>query len=836
MVKYNVSGMSCAACSARVEKAVSAVDGVRECNVNLLTGSMAVEGDVAPEAVISAVTMAGYSAELASDEKSGARTDETEREIALETKRMISRLCISCVFLAVLMYISMGHIMWGAPLPSVLAGSPVAIALAELLLCSAVLIINRRFFISGTKALLSHAPNMDTLVSLGSGVSYLYSVLSVYIMLYSDKSASHGLLHGLYFESAAMILTLITVGKMLEAYSKGKTTNALKSLIKLAPRRAVLLRDGKEVAVSIDELKAGDIFVTKAGESIAADGIIIEGSAALDESSLTGESIPADKSTGAQVYASSINLDGYLVCKATGVGEDSTLSKIIKMVSDASATKAPIAKLADKVSGVFVPIVIAIALAVAFVWIAVGESLGFALARGISVLVISCPCALGLATPVAIMVGSGKGAREGILFKNATALEETGKIKIVALDKTGTLTLGSPEVTDIIAHGETDKDKLLRLAYAIERKSEHPLARAVVSYAEKSSIQAEDCSDIQIVAGNGISARVGAKTVYGGSYKYINGIVSLPEDAKRLKDRLACEGKTPLFFSTEDNFLGIIAVSDRIKEDSREAVAELVRMGMRVVMLSGDNELTARAVADRTGIERVIAPILPNEKTQVILSLKKEGRVLMVGDGINDAPALATADVGMAIGAGTEIARESADVVLVKSSPSDIAAAIKLSRATLGNIRQNLFWAFFYNALGIPLAAGAFISLFGWELDPMFAAAAMSLSSFFVVTNALRLNFVKLKKRKGSNMPVNTIAEKEERKEENMTVTLYIEGMMCPHCENAVKTALEAIEGVESAVADHKAGTAVVSLTGETDKKVLIDTVTAKGYKVTDCK
>ncbi len=845
MTKYNVSGMSCAACSSRVERAVSGVAGVESCSVNLLTSSMTVEGDVSPEAVISAVVAAGYGASNIDGDLSQNKKDSSEnREKSSETHAIILRLCLSCAFLAVLMYISMGHVMWNAPLPHFFENYPLATALAELLLSAAVLIINRRFFISGAKGLLHAAPNMDTLVSLGSGVSFLYSVYLVLLMCDQDKAQAHMSLHGLYFESAAMILTLITVGKLLEAYSKGKTTNALKALIKLSPKHALLLRDGKEITVPIEEVKRGDIFIVKAGESIATDGVVVEGSAAVDESSLTGESIPTEKEVGSQVYAASVNRNGYLVCEATEVGKDTLLSKIIQMVSDASATKAPIAKLADKVSGVFVPVVLAIAVLSAAVWLLSGESFGFALSRGISVLVISCPCALGLATPVAIMVGSGKGAVEGILFKNATALEEAGKTKIVAIDKTGTLTLGMPEVTDIIPYGETTKDTLISLAFSLERKSEHPLAHAIVSYAEQNNISAIECSDLRILAGNGLCAKIHDISVHGGSIKYIKSIIELPRETQEIFDRLAGEGKTPLFFSDESKLLGIIAVADKIKDDSFTAVSELHKMGISVVMLTGDNEKTAHAVADKIGIKRVIAGILPNEKEAAIRSLKNEGRVLMVGDGINDAPALTSADVGMAIGAGTEIAIDSADIVLVNSAPSDIAAAIRLSKKTLSNIRQNLFWAFFYNAIGIPLAAGAFIALLGWELDPMFGAAAMSLSSFCVVSNALRLNFVRLKSKKTpdqTNSPdarQQAIPESSNVADESTSITrtLYIEGMMCPHCEKAVKGALEAIDGVMSAVADHTLGTATVNLSTTVENDTLIKAVTAKGYTVSDCK
>ncbi len=843
MTKYNISGMSCAACSARIEKAVSALDGVDECSVNLLTNSMTVEGKATPDTVIASVCTTGYGAVLDTPQSTydTKQNSQDENEAHAEARAIILRLILSCVFLGALMYISMGHVMWGAPLPRFFEHNPLAIALSELLLSSVVLIINQRFFISGFKSAIRLSPNMDTLVSLGSGVSFLYSVYLVFMMSASDMQEAHAKLHELYFESAAMILTLITVGKLLESYSKGKTTNALKALIKLAPKYAVLLREGKEIKVPIAELRRGDLFVVKAGESVAADGIVKEGSAAIDESSLTGESIPSDKEVGERVYAATINQSGYLVCEATDIGEDTVLSKIIKAVSDATATKAPIARLADKVSGVFVPVVIAVATLTCAIWLLFGESVGFSLARGISVLVISCPCALGLATPVAIMVGGGKGAENGILFKNATALEEAGRAKIVAVDKTGTLTVGSPQITDVIEFAGTSKETLLQLAYTIEKKSEHPLAKAVVEYAQQKNITAKECTDINILAGNGICARVGESTVVAANMKYIKSMLTLPHEAEAIAEDLSEQGKTPMFFAEGDKLLGIIAVSDKIKDDSREAVAELSRMGISVVMLTGDNERTAKAVADKIGISRVVAGILPNEKEAAVRALKKEGKVLMVGDGINDAPALAAADIGMAIGAGTEIAVDSADIVLLNSSPSDIAAAIKLSEKTLLNIKENLFWAFIYNAIGIPLAAGAFISLLGWELEPMFGAAAMSLSSFCVVTNALRLNLVKLKPPKHCPTQSEQTAQASplpptKESESNQTLTLYIDGMMCSHCEKAVTKALEALDGVETAVADHTLGTATLTLSSALDRSVFADAVEAQGYTIKDCK
>lgn len=830
MNKYDITGMSCAACSARVERAVSKVNGVRSCSVNLLTNSMTVEGNASHADVIKAVTDAGYGAKPEASRESKIELN-SDKKLNQDTKGIIIRLSLSCLFLSALMYISMGHVMWNAPLPSVIGGAPVSVALTEMMLALAVLIINKRFFVSGFRGLIHLAPNMDTLVSLGSGVSFLYSVYLVLLMCSeADTTKAHEYLHGLYFESAAMILTLITVGKLLELYSKGKTTNALKALMKLSPKSAVLLRNGKEIPVAVEQIKAGDLFVVHAGEPVPTDGIVIEGSASVDESSLTGESIPAEKEVNSNVFASTINQNGYLVCKATKVGEDTTLSQIIKMVSDAAASKAPIAKIADKVSGVFVPFVIAVAVITAGIWLFLGAEVSFALTRGIAVVVISCPCALGLATPVAIMAGSGKGASSGILFKNATALEMASNTKTVALDKTGTLTEGKPAVTDVIASDGTTQARLLSIAYSLEEKSEHPLARAIVEYAKCNNVQKEDTENIRILAGNGLLATINQKTAYGGSMKYIDTIVSLDTQTRQTADALSSQGKTPLFFCEGDTLLGIIAVADKIKSDSRDAVDELRKMGIRTVMLTGDNEKTAHAVANSIGVDDVIAGILPSEKEKAIRELQADGRVLMVGDGINDAPALTAADVGMAIGAGTQIAIDSADIVLVNSSPSDIAAAIRLSKLTVRNIKQNLFWAFFYNVIGIPLAAGAFINLLGWELDPMFGAAAMSLSSFCVVSNALRLNCIKLHPNKRLESKEEQAPPKEMAKP--TTITLQIQGMMCPHCEARVRGLLEGLEAVNSAEVSHESGTATVSVSDNIPDSTFKDLIEPHGYTV----
>lgn len=831
MKQYNVTGMSCAACSARVEKAVLKLDGVTACSVSLLTNSMGVEGDVKPERVIAAVESAGYGATLKGSERKSDNSEKDDNLKDTETPALLKRLIASLVFLIVLMYFSMGHMMWGFPLPEFMENNHIAMGLIQLLLTAAVMVINQKFFISGFKALFNRAPNMDTLVALGSSAAFVYSTYALFEMtnaqLAGDMNGVMTYMHELYFESAAMILTLITVGKMLEARSKGKTTDALKSLIKLAPKTAVILVDGKETQVSIEKVKKGDIFVVRPGESIPVDGIIIEGSSAVNESALTGESIPVDKSKGDVVSAATINQSGFIKCEASRVGEDTTLSQIIKMVSDASATKAPIAKAADKVSGVFVPVVIAIAIITAAVWLMVGESVGSALARAITVLVISCPCALGLATPVAIMVGSGVGAKNGILFKTAESLEQSGKIKIVALDKTGTITKGEPKVTDILAF-ESDKTELLKTALALECKSEHPLAKAVVKRASEDGLIPEEVDEFKIFSGSGLSGILKGEAVYGGNLRYVSEFTHIPNKAIATAEKLADEGKTPLYFVKGNKLLGIIAVADEIKEDSAEAVKELHNMGLHVVMLTGDNEKTANAVGKLAGVDEVIAGVLPDGKEKVVSKLRQKGRVAMVGDGINDAPALTSADVGIAIGAGTDVAIDAADVVLMKSRLSDVPAAIQLGRATLRNIHENLFWAFIYNAIGIPIAAGLFIPLFGWRLNPMFAAAAMSLSSFCVVTNALRLNFVKIRKNNIKTETVKTI-EKENVK---MEKTIKIEGMMCPHCEATVKKTLEELDGVTQVVASHEKGTAVVTLEKDVSFETLKKAVEDKGYTV----
>ena len=823
--------MSCAACSARVEKAVLKLDGVTSCSVSLLTNSMGVEGDVKPEEVIAAVESAGYGATLKGSQRKSDNSEKDDNLKDTETPALLKRLIASLVFLIVLMYFSMGHMMWGFPLPEFMENNHIAMGLIQLLLTAAVMVINQKFFISGFKALFNRAPNMDTLVALGSSAAFVYSTYALFEMtnaqLAGDMNGVMTYMHELYFESAAMILTLITVGKMLEARSKGKTTDALKSLIKLAPKTAVILVDGKETQVSIEKVKKGDIFVVRPGESIPVDGIIIEGSSAVNESALTGESIPVDKSKGDVVSAATINQSGFIKCEASRVGEDTTLSQIIKMVSDASATKAPIAKAADKVSGVFVPVVIAIAIITAAVWLMVGESVGSALARAITVLVISCPCALGLATPVAIMVGSGVGAKNGILFKTAESLEQSGKIKIVALDKTGTITKGEPKVTDILAF-ESDKTELLKTALALECKSEHPLAKAVVKRASEDGLIPEEVDEFKIFSGSGLSGILKGEAVYGGNLRYVSEFTQIPNKAITTAEKLADEGKTPLYFVKGNKLIGIIAVADEIKEDSAEAVKELHNMGLHVVMLTGDNEKTANAVGKLAGVDEVIAGVLPDGKEKVVSKLRQKGRVAMVGDGINDAPALTSADVGIAIGAGTDVAIDAADVVLMKSRLSDVPAAIRLGRATLRNIHENLFWAFIYNAIGIPIAAGLFIPLFGWRLNPMFAAAAMSLSSFCVVTNALRLNFVKIRKNNIKTETVKTI-EKENVK---MEKTIKIEGMMCPHCEAAVKKTLEELDGVTQAVASHEKGTAVVTLEKDVSFETLKKAVEDKGYTV----
>ena len=886
MKQYTVTGMSCAACSSRVEKAVSKVPGVTACSVSLLTNSMGVEGDVPPETVIHAVEDAGYGASLKGQGTAAQAQSASEAEDALkdrETPVLKHRLIASLGFLAVLMYMSMGHMMWGWPLPHFMDGNHVAMGLLQLLLAGIIMVINQKFFISGFKGLLHRAPNMDTLVALGSGASFIYSTYALFAMtdaqLKGNDTAVMSYMHEFYFESAAMILALITVGKMLEARSKGKTTDALKGLMKLAPKTAVIIRDGVETKVPIEEVKKGDVFVVRPGENIPVDGVVLEGTSAVNEAALTGESIPVDKAQGDPVSAATVNQSGYLRCEATRVGEDTSLSQIIRMVSDAAATKAPIAKIADRVSGVFVPAVITIAVVTTIVWLLAGQTFGFALARGISVLVISCPCALGLATPVAIMVGNGMGAKNGILFKTAVSLEETGKMDIVALDKTGTITSGEPRVTDVIPSGGVTERELVSLALSLEKKSEHPLAKAVLLYAKEQQIDAPEAADFQALPGNGLSGTLDGALLAGGSFSYISGHTTVSAQEQASFERLASEGKTPLCFMKNGRLAGMIAVADVIKEDSPQAVKELQNMGIRVVMLTGDNERTARAIGAQAGVDEVIAGVLPDGKESVIRSLKEQGKVAMVGDGINDAPALTRADIGIAIGAGTDIAIDAADVVLMKSRLSDVPAAIRLSRATLRNIHENLFWAFFYNVVGIPLAAGLWYPIFGWKLNPMFGAAAMSLSSFCVVTNALRLNLFKMhdaskdhpmRKRAekaankggekaenagavrmgaedtrsiGQTANGNETVSKEMQKSENqknninmegitMTKTMNIEGMMCGHCEARVKKALEALAGVESAEVSHEKGTAVVSMSADVSDDTLKEAVEAQDYKV----
>lgn len=855
MEQYSVTGMSCAACSSRVEKAVSKVQGVTSCSVSLLTNSMGVEGTAASDAIISAVEAAGYHAEKKGTGTKGKQGSAANDDALLkdtETPKLKKRLFASVGFLLVLMYFSMGHMMWNWPLPSFFVGNHVAMGLLQLLLTVIIMVINQKFFISGFKGLLNKSPNMDTLVALGSAASFLYSVYALFAMtdaqVKGDMTAVMSYMHEFYFESAAMILTLITVGKMLEARSKGKTTDALKSLMKLAPKTAVLLQDGQEVTVSIEEVQAGDIFVVRPGENIPVDGIVLEGNSAVNEAALTGESIPVDKEEGDKVSAATVNQSGFIKCRATRVGEDTTLSQIIRMVSDAAATKAPIAKIADKVSGVFVPAVITIAVITFIVWMLAGQTFGYALARAISVLVISCPCALGLATPVAIMVGNGMGAKHGIMFKTAVSLEETGKIQIVALDKTGTVTSGEPKVTDIIPAEGVSEEELLWMAFALEKKSEHPLAKAILLEAEQRNLRAEEVSDFQALPGNGLTASLHGSRLSGGNMKFISGICEISEKQKRQVEALAEDGKTPLFFAKGEQLLGVIAVADVIKEESARAVKELQNMGIRVVMLTGDNERTARAIGHQAGVDEVIAGVLPEGKESVIRSLKEKGKVAMVGDGINDAPALTRADMGIAIGAGTDIAIDAADVVLMKSKLDDVPAAIRLSRATLRNIHENLFWAFIYNIIGIPLAAGIWIPVFGWQLNPMFGAAAMSLSSFCVVTNALRLNFfgmydAKKDKKIKNQVTLQTVdansqmQNKSNKKESNtMEKTMEIRGMMCGHCEAAVKKALEALPQVDEAVVSHEKGTAVVKLNAEIADETLKKTVEDKDYQVVSVK
>lgn len=832
MKQFSVTGMSCAACVARVEKAVSQVPGVNTCTVSLLTNAMGVEGGASDEAIIAAVEKAGYGASLkgTASHSTPAAAPKSDALADRETPVLKRRLLASIGFWLALMYLSMGHMMWGWPLPKAFADNLLAQGLTQLLLTVAVMVINQKFFISGFKALWNRSPNMDTLVAMGSAASFLYSTYALYAMTGShmagDMAGMMGHMHEFYFESAATILTLITVGKMLEARSKGKTTNALRSLMDLAPKTATLLVDGVETTVGIEQVKKGDIFVVRPGESIPVDGVVVDGHSAVNESALTGESIPVDKEQGDRVSAATLNQSGFLRCEATRVGEDTTLSQIIQMVSDAAATKAPIAKVADRVSGVFVPVVITIAIVTTLVWMLAGRSFGFALARGISVLVISCPCALGLATPVAIMVGNGKGAKNGILFKTAASLEATGKVNVVALDKTGTITSGEPCVTDILpSRGQTERD-LLSLAYALESKSEHPLAKAIVARAEQDGLEARDVTQFEALPGNGLTARLNGEALLGGSLAFASRHAAISPETQAQAQSLAQQGKTPLFFLKDGEPLGVIAVADAIKEDSPEAVRQLQGMGIHVVMLTGDNERTAAAVGKQAGVDEVIAGVLPDGKEAVIRKLKRKGRVAMVGDGINDAPALTRADIGIAIGAGTDIAIDAADVVLMNSRLSDVPAAIRLSRATLRNIHENLFWAFIYNTIGIPLAAGVFIPLFGWQLNPMFGAAAMSLSSFCVVSNALRLNLFDLHSTK-KDKKIHKVKEIKP-----MEKTMKINGMMCGHCSGRVKKALEALPQVDEAVVSHENGTAVLTLNADVSDEVLKQTVEAEGYEV----
>lgn len=826
MKQYTVTGMTCAACSARVEKAVSALDGVTACSVNLLTGAMGVEGNVPSAAVIAAVTAAGYGARAVGEAPApaGEKDDDSTRPILV-------RLGVSLVFLAALMYLSMGHAMWGWPLPSVLAENPLAAGILQLLLAAAVMIANQRFFISGFRALVRRAPNMDTLVALGSAAAFIYSVYGLFTMTYAalrgDQATMMACMHDFYFESAAMILVLITVGKLLEARAKGKTTDALRALMRLAPQTATVEREGKEVTIPIAEVRRGDIFVVRPGESIPVDGVILSGESAINEAALTGESIPVDKKAGDGISAATVNMSGFLRCEATRVGEDTTLSQIIRMVSDATATKAPIAKMADRVSAVFVPVVLIIAAVTGAAWLIADKSIGYALARAISVLVISCPCSLGLATPVAIMVGNGMGARNGILFKTAASLEEAGRVRTVVLDKTGTITEGSPRLTDLLPADGYVEEELLTLAYALETKSEHPLARAICGVAEERGMTAPETTNFTALPGNGLSATYADKPLVGGSMAYIESVLPLPPALRENGIAYSEAGKTPLFFAHGDRVIGMIAVADTLKPESPQAIRELQDMGIRVVMLTGDNERTARAVGTQAGVDEVIAGVLPDGKEKVIRDLQKTGKVAMVGDGINDAPALARANVGIAIGAGADVAIDAADVVLVKNRLTDLSAAVRLSRATLRNIRENLFWAFFYNAAGIPLAAGLFIPFLGWELEPMFAAAAMSLSSFCVVMNALRLNLFDMKKTAAFRRKI-----KPQKGDTPMEITLKIEGMMCPHCEAHVKRAIEALDGVEACVASHKDGTAVLTLSAAVDRDLLVKTVEEQGYRV----
>ena len=866
MKKYSVYGMSCAACSSRVEKAVSKVDGVDSVAVNLLTNSMIVEGDVNPKVIIKAVEDAGYKAKPQENEKTKSENDQIkELDNSDETKKIRNRFIWSIIFLVPLMYISMGVTMWGFPVPDAFEKNHIAMGLTEMLFTIIIMIINKKFFVSGLKGLINKAPNMDTLVALGSGASFGYSLYVLYAMTFAQVDGNmelvHHYMHEFYFESAAMILTLITLGKMLESFSKGKTTDALKGLMKLAPKTATIIdANGTEKVVDISKVTIGDVFVVRPGESIPTDGIVIEGSSAIDESALTGESVPKDVTVDNEVFGSTINKSGFIKCRATRVGEDTTLSQIIHMVSDAAATKAPIAKAADKVSGVFVPVVIVIALITIVVWLVAGKEVGFALARGISVLVISCPCALGLATPVAIMVGNGKAARNNILFKNAVALENTGKTQIVALDKTGTITSGKPVVTDIVGK---DKDELLRIAYALESKSEHPLASAIVEYGKNNNIKKQKISEFSIDAGYGLKGEYEGNNIAGGNFAYINKFANINDELKKKADEFAKEGKTPLYFSKDKEVMGIIAVADVIKEESIVAVKNLKNMGIKVVMITGDNEQTAQAIGKKAGVDEIYAGVLPQGKEEIIRKLSETGKTAMVGDGINDAPALTRADIGIAIGAGTDVAIDAASVVLMKSDLRDVPGAIRLSKGVLRNIHENLFWAFFYNVIGIPLAAGVWFPLFGLKLNPMFGAAAMSLSSVCVVTNALRLNLFKVHKKDEINVKNKESFEKisdnnvminsnkkcqsgcnikdnninlNVKETSKMEKVMTIEGMMCGHCEKAVKTALEAIDGVESAVADHEKNEAVVKLTKDVDNNVLKETVEKLEYKVTEIK
>ena len=843
MEQYNVTGMSCAACSARVEKAVSKVEGVTSCSVSLLTNSMGVKGTASPDAIIDAVTKAGYGASLKGGDTAQTASPDKSALEDHDTPVLKKRLIASVGFLAVLMYISMGHMMWNWPLPSFFNGNHIAMGLVQMLLTIIIMVINRKFFVSGFQSLLHRSPNMDTLVALGSGAAFVYSTYALFAMtdaqVKGNMDAVMNYMHEFYFESAAMILTLITVGKMLEAHSKGKTTDALKGLMDLSPKTAVLLRSGKEVTVPIEQVHKGDQFVVRPGESIPVDGVILEGASAVNESALTGESIPVDKVAGDSVSAATINQSGFLRCEATRVGEDTTLSQIIRMVSDAAATKAPIAKIADKVSGIFVPAVIAIAIVTIAVWLLVGQTVGYALARGISVLVISCPCALGLATPVAIMVGNGVGAKHGILFKTAVSLEEAGKVQIVALDKTGTITCGEPKVTDILPAENVTEQELLTLALALEQKSEHPLAKAILQYGEEQQLTASAVSDFQALPGNGLTGVLNGSKLCGGNYQCVAAVAAVPDEMQQQARTLAESGKTPLFFSRDNQLLGIIAVADVLKEESPEAIRQLQHMGIQVVMLTGDNEQTAKAIGKQAGVDHVIAGVLPDGKEAVIRKLAAQGKVAMVGDGINDAPALTRADIGIAIGAGTDVAIDAADIVLMKSRLTDVPAAIRLSRAALRNIHENLFWAFIYNIIGIPLAAGVWIPLFGWKLNPMFGAAAMSLSSFCVVTNALRLNLFQLNRSDRDKKLKNAVAaiqlEQQSAKssdDSGMQVTLHIQGMMCGHCEATVKKCLEAFPEVDEAIVSHTEGTAVVKLNAPADLAALKKAVTEQGYQV----